>query len=157
MFITLQHEHSDRPFDSMNLWLEDVGKNEFYVCMRELMTFDGIHSDLKVVSRREWWGRSILKIWFRGIVFNKRADSIAHSQLFYLFIFLNLFICLLHLVTFFDNLIVCLLLFSWPLQHWFAYNELPAYWNFTERGKINFAGYGAPLRGNNYAFCQVRK
>lgn len=87
MFVTLQHEHSDRPFDSMNLWLEDVGKNEFYVCMRELMTFDGIHSDLKVVSRREWWGRSILKIWFRGIAFNKRADSIAHSQLFYLFIF----------------------------------------------------------------------
>lgn len=53
VFITLQHEHSDRPFDSMNLWLEDVGKNEFYVCMRELMTFDGIHSDLKVVSGRE--------------------------------------------------------------------------------------------------------
>lgn len=50
VFITLQHEHSDRPFDSMNLWLEDVRKNEFYVCMRELMTFDGIHSDLKVVS-----------------------------------------------------------------------------------------------------------
>ena len=53
VFITLQHEHSDRPFDSMNLWLEDVGKNEFYVCMRELMTFDGIHSDLKVVIGRE--------------------------------------------------------------------------------------------------------
>lgn len=50
MFITLQHEHTDRPFDSMNLWLENVGRNEFHVCMRELMTFDGIHSDLKVVS-----------------------------------------------------------------------------------------------------------
>lgn len=49
VFITVQHEHSDRPFDSMNLWLEDVGKNEFHICMRELMTFDGIHSDLKVV------------------------------------------------------------------------------------------------------------
>ncbi|KAL9972572.1 hypothetical protein ACROYT_G018902 [Oculina patagonica] len=86
VFITLQHKHTDRPFDSMNLWLEDVGKNEFHVCMRELMTYDGIHSDLKV--------------------------------------------------------------------HWFAYDDLPSYWNFTERGKINFAGYGAPLRENNYAFCQ---
>ena len=57
----------------------------------------------------------------------------------------------------FDNRIVCLFLFYWPLQHWFAYDELPAYWNFTERGKINFAGYGAPSQGNNYAFCQVRK
>ncbi len=49
MFITLQHKHTDRPFDSMNLWLENVGKNEFHVCMREFMTYDGIHSDLKVV------------------------------------------------------------------------------------------------------------
>ena len=59
-----------------------------------------------------------------------------------------------HLVS--DNRIVCLFLFSLPLQHWFAYDELPAYWNFTERGKINFAGYGAPSQANNYAFCEVK-
>ncbi|PFX14672.1 Fibrillin-1 [Stylophora pistillata] len=86
VFITVQHKHADRPYDSMNLWLEGVSKNEFYVCMREFMTFDGIHSDLKV--------------------------------------------------------------------HWFAYDVLPSNWNFTEEGKIHFAGNGAPLRKNSYAFCQ---
>ena len=49
VFITVQHKHTDRPYDSMNLWLEDVKKNEFHICMREFMAFDGIHSDLKVV------------------------------------------------------------------------------------------------------------
>nr|XP_058952138.1 uncharacterized protein LOC131779589 [Pocillopora verrucosa] len=86
VFITVQHKHTDRPYDSMNLWLENVSKNKFNVCMREFMAFDGIHSDLKV--------------------------------------------------------------------HWFAYDVLPSNWNFTEEGKIHFAGNGAPLRKNNYAFCQ---
>ncbi|XP_022787222.1 uncharacterized protein LOC111327330 [Stylophora pistillata] len=86
VFISVQHKHTDRPYDSMNLWLEGVSKKEFYVCMRELMSFDGIHSDLKV--------------------------------------------------------------------HWFAYDVLPSNWNFTEEGKIHFAGNGAPLRKNYFAFCQ---
>ena len=50
MFVTVQHEHSDRPHDSMNIWLEDITNGGFVVCLREFMTFDGIHSDLKVVS-----------------------------------------------------------------------------------------------------------
>lgn len=49
VFITVQHKHTDRPYDSMNLWLENVSKNKFNLCMREFMAFDGIHSDLKVV------------------------------------------------------------------------------------------------------------
>ena len=32
---------------------------------------------------------------------------------------------------------------------------LPSNWNFTEEGKIHFAGKSAPLRKNDYAFCQV--
>ena len=50
MFVTVEHENSDRPSDSMNLWLEDVQNDGFVVCLREFMTFDGIHSDLKLVS-----------------------------------------------------------------------------------------------------------
>ena len=50
VFVTVQQEHSDRPYDSMNIWLEDITKNGFVVCLREFMAFDGIHSDLKVVS-----------------------------------------------------------------------------------------------------------
>ena len=50
MFVTIQHQHSDRPSDSMNIWLEDIKIDGFVVCLREFMTFDGIHSGLKVVS-----------------------------------------------------------------------------------------------------------
>ena len=57
VFITVQHKHTDRPYDSMNLWLENVSKNKFNVCMREFMAFDGIHSDLKVVR----WLSKILR------------------------------------------------------------------------------------------------
>ena len=50
MFVTVLHKHSDRPFDAMNIWLEDVKTDSFVVCLREFMSFDGIHSALKVVS-----------------------------------------------------------------------------------------------------------
>ncbi|CAH3159381.1 unnamed protein product [Porites evermanni] len=89
VFVTVLHKHSDRPFDSMNIWLEDVKKDGFVVCLREFMSFDGIHSGLKV--------------------------------------------------------------------NWLAYDELPAFWNITERGKLHFSGLGAPKKENNYAFCQDYK
>ena len=50
MFVTVQHKHSNRPFDSMNIWLEEVKADGFVVCLREFMSFDGIHTGLKVVS-----------------------------------------------------------------------------------------------------------
>ena len=50
MFVTVIHKHSDRTFDSMNVWLEDVKTDSFVVCLREFMSFDSIHSGLKVVS-----------------------------------------------------------------------------------------------------------
>ena len=50
VFVTVLHKHSDRPFDSMNIWLEDVKTDSFVVCLREFMSFDGSHSGLKVVS-----------------------------------------------------------------------------------------------------------
>ena len=43
------------------------------------------------------------------------------------------------------------------LKNWLAYDELPAFWNITERGKLHFSGLGAPKKENNYAFCQVGK
>ena len=47
MFATVEH---DRPTDSMNMWLENVKNDSFVVCLREFMSFDGIHSGIKVVS-----------------------------------------------------------------------------------------------------------
>ena len=34
----------------MNIWLEEVEADGFVVCLREFMSFDGIHTGLKVVS-----------------------------------------------------------------------------------------------------------
>ena len=54
MFVTVQHKHSNRPFDSMNIWLEEVEADGFVVCLREFMSFDGIHTGLKVVSFKKF-------------------------------------------------------------------------------------------------------
>ena len=52
VFATVQHQYSDRPFDAMNIWVEEISNSGFVVCLRELMTFDGVHSGLQVVSFR---------------------------------------------------------------------------------------------------------
>ncbi|XP_074621554.1 uncharacterized protein LOC141880073 [Acropora palmata] len=86
VFATVQHQYSDRAFDAMNIWVEEISNGGFVVCLRELMTFDGVHSGLQV--------------------------------------------------------------------HWLAYDDLPASWNFTERGKLHFSGLGTPPKETNRAFCQ---
>lgn len=63
MFVTVQREYTDRPFDSMNIWLEDVKAAGFIVCLREFMSFDGIHSGLKVVS---WNWKTSTRFYFRN-------------------------------------------------------------------------------------------
>ena len=50
MFATVQHQYLDRPFDAMNIWVEEISNGGFVVCLRELMAFDGVHSGLQVVS-----------------------------------------------------------------------------------------------------------
>ena len=54
MFVTVQHKHANRPFDSMNIWLEEVKADGFVVCLKEFMSFDGIHTGLKVVSFKKF-------------------------------------------------------------------------------------------------------
>ncbi|XP_067041439.1 uncharacterized protein [Acropora muricata] len=48
VFATVHHQHSDRPFDAMNIWVEEISNGGFVVCLRELMTFDGVHTGLQV-------------------------------------------------------------------------------------------------------------
>ena len=50
VFATVHHHYSDRPFDAMNIWVEEISNGGFVVCLRELMTFDGVHAGLQVVS-----------------------------------------------------------------------------------------------------------
>lgn len=63
MFVTVLREHTDRPFDSMNIWLEDVKAAGFIVCLREIMSFDEIHSGLKVVS---WKWKTSTRFYVRN-------------------------------------------------------------------------------------------
>lgn len=64
MFVTVQHKHSNRPFDSMNIWLEEVEADGFVVCLREFMSFDGIHTGLKVVSFKKLAQSSTITFFF---------------------------------------------------------------------------------------------
>ena len=64
MFVTVQHKHSNRPFDSMNIWLEEVEADGFVVCLREFMSFDGIHTGLKVVSFKKLAQSSTITLFF---------------------------------------------------------------------------------------------
>ena len=64
MFVTVQHKHSNRPFDSMNIWLEEVKADGFVVCLREFMSFDGIHTGLKVVSFKKLAQSSTITFFF---------------------------------------------------------------------------------------------
>ena len=56
VFATVEHQYSDRPFDAMNIWVEEISNGGFVICLRELMTFDAVHSGLQVVS--VWTKRS---------------------------------------------------------------------------------------------------
>ena len=72
VFATVRHQYLDRPFDAMNIWVEEISNGGFVVCLRELMTFDGVHSGLQVVS--VWSKRScqwLLWLSLFGIFYRK--------------------------------------------------------------------------------------
>jgi len=37
--------------DATSVWAEEVTKNSFKACVRELKNFDGVHTGVKVVSK----------------------------------------------------------------------------------------------------------
>ena len=56
MFVTASHQFPKRPQDAMAIWVEDVHKDNFKVCLRETKILDGTHKSIKIVSK--------LKVWF---------------------------------------------------------------------------------------------
>ncbi|CAH3131432.1 unnamed protein product, partial [Porites lobata] len=86
VFVTVQHKHSNRPFDSMNIWLEEVKADGFVVCLREFMSFDGIHTGLKV----NWLAYDLLpepwnfteqgSLHFSGLGAPKKENNYAFCQ-----------------------------------------------------------------------------
>ncbi|CAH3043550.1 unnamed protein product [Porites lobata] len=48
IFVTARHHVLKRPQDAMALWVEDVRRDCFKVCLRETKIFDGLHKNIKV-------------------------------------------------------------------------------------------------------------
>ena len=49
VLITAEHLRTDKDYDAALIWTEDVTKDSFKVCLRELQNFDGKHEDISVV------------------------------------------------------------------------------------------------------------
>ena len=50
IYATARHQILKRPQDALALWVEDVRRDSFKVCLRETKIFDGLHKNIKVVS-----------------------------------------------------------------------------------------------------------
>jgi len=49
VLITAEHLRTGKEYDAALIWTEDVTKDSFKVCLRELQNFDGKHEDISVV------------------------------------------------------------------------------------------------------------
>ena len=49
ILITAEHLRTGKEYDAALIWTEDLTKDSFKVCLRELQNFDGKHEDISVV------------------------------------------------------------------------------------------------------------
>lgn len=50
MFVTASHQFPQRPQDAMAIWIQELHKDSFKICLRETKILDGTHKNMKVVS-----------------------------------------------------------------------------------------------------------
>ena len=50
IYVTVRHQILKRPQDALALWVEDVRRDSFKVCLRETKIFDELHKNIQVVS-----------------------------------------------------------------------------------------------------------
>ena len=48
--MSAEHERRGVKHDASSVWLEDITKTSFKICVRELQNFDGVHQSIHVVS-----------------------------------------------------------------------------------------------------------
>jgi len=48
--VTAQHTVVGLKHDAATVWIENVNKNTFLACSREMQNFDGLHEDIRLVS-----------------------------------------------------------------------------------------------------------
>ena len=49
--MTPSHQFPERSQDAMAVWAEDFTEDSFKICLREVKIFDGLHSNIKIVSK----------------------------------------------------------------------------------------------------------
>jgi len=50
VLVTSEHQRTGKEYDASLIWAEDITKDAFKVCLREMQNFDGKHEDIDVVS-----------------------------------------------------------------------------------------------------------
>ena len=49
VLVTSEHLRTGKEYDAALIWVEDVTKDSFKACLREMQNFDGKHEDIDVV------------------------------------------------------------------------------------------------------------
>ena len=49
VFVTVAHHHAGLKRDAASIWLEDITRSSFKICLRELQNYAGSHEDIYVV------------------------------------------------------------------------------------------------------------
>ena len=50
MLVSAEHERRGIKHDASSVWVEDVTRTSFKICIRELQNFDGAHQSIHAVS-----------------------------------------------------------------------------------------------------------
>ncbi|KAK3736088.1 hypothetical protein QZH41_016423, partial [Actinostola sp. cb2023] len=74
VFVTVHHNVLDKQRDAATVWVEDVTRDSFTVCMREGRTFDGRHKDIDV-SLHTWNYHDFVAIDFTNTYYPNEADN----------------------------------------------------------------------------------
>ena len=67
VLVTAEHISADFKHDAASLWVENATSSSFYICLRELQNYDGLHEDIFVVYVFSFINISVLSLLNRGL------------------------------------------------------------------------------------------
>ena len=139
VFVTVAHHHAGLKRDAASIWLEDITRSSFKICLRELQNYAGSHEDIYVVcSILHFLPFYVLSQHYICCALScVKLHNVAN------FLFLSIFLSFSFSFFFF--------LFS---QNWLAFSSLDKPM-FSEHSSVYFANSQKPAVWNNNAFCKV--
>ena len=66
VLVTAEHISADFKHDAASLWVENATSSSFYICLRELQNYDGVHEDIFVVYVFSFINISVWSLLNRG-------------------------------------------------------------------------------------------